>query len=155
LNDPSGTQLKASTGIAGFDEITYGGLPQGRTTLLVGGPGSGKTIFGVQFLWHGAKICDEPGIFVAFEESPKRLLDNFRSFGWKLAELQETKLYFLDAQPIPENIQIGDFDLSGMLASLTSKVDKLRARRVVFDALDNRFGIIARSGSPTSRNEPA
>jgi circadian clock protein KaiC len=61
---------KAPTGIAGFDQITGGGLPHGRTTLLTGGPGSGKTIFALQFLVHGAQVCTEPGIFVAFEETP-------------------------------------------------------------------------------------
>ena len=60
---------KAPTGIAGFDEITGGGLPRGRTTLFVGGPGSGKTVFALQFLAHGAHHCGEPGIFVAFEEA--------------------------------------------------------------------------------------
>src|ERR1700734_1943028 len=79
------TPTKTPTGIAGFDEITSGGLPLGRTTLLVGGPGSGKTIFAVQFLMHGAQSCNEPGIFVAFEESPKRLVANFKAFGWKIA----------------------------------------------------------------------
>ncbi len=66
--------VKARTGVAGFDEITGGGLPHGRTTLLVGGPGSGKTIFAVQFLVYGAEHCTEPGIFVAFEETPKRIV---------------------------------------------------------------------------------
>ena len=102
----------------------------------MGGPGSGKTIFGVQFLIHGAEVYQQPGIFVAFEESPQRLVSNFRSFGWNLAELQETKLYFLDAQPSPEMIQIGNFDLSGMLAALSFKVKKMGALRIVFDALD-------------------
>jgi circadian clock protein KaiC len=64
-------------------------LPRGRTTLLLGGPGSGKTIFALQFLVHGARYCKEPGIFVAFEETPKRIVTNFESFGWKLAELQK------------------------------------------------------------------
>jgi circadian clock protein KaiC len=133
----SGTQSKAPTGIAGFDEITSGGLPQGRTTLLVGGPGSGKTIFGVQFLIHGAEACQQPGIFVAFEESPKRLVGNFRSFGWKLGELQGSKkLHFLDAQPLPDIIQAGSFDLGGLLAALSSKIKTMGALRIVFDALD-------------------
>jgi circadian clock protein KaiC len=130
------TQTKTPTGIAGFDEITSGGLPLGRTTLLVGGPGSGKTIFAVQFLMHGAQSCNEPGIFVAFEESPKRLVANFKAFGWKLAELQKEKLYFLDAQPMPGLIQAGNFDLSGMLAALSAKIKEMGARRIVFDALD-------------------
>lgn len=127
---------KAATGIAGFDEITGGGLPEGRTTLLVGGPGSGKTIFGVQFLTNGARTCKQPGIFVAFEESPKRLIENCKGFGWNLAELLDKKLYFIDAQPNPDLIQAGRFDLSGMLAALSAKIDQTGARRIVFDALD-------------------
>jgi circadian clock protein KaiC len=130
------TLAKAPTGIAGFDEITAGGLPLGRTTLLVGGPGSGKTIFGVQFLMHGAKACKQRGVFVTFEESPKRIIDNFKGFGWKLAELQDKMLYFLDAQPKPDMIQAGTFDLSGMLAALSVKIKQMGATRIVFDALD-------------------
>ncbi|MCK9285117.1 MAG: circadian clock protein KaiC [Rhodocyclaceae bacterium] len=127
---------KAPTGIAGFDEITGGGLPHGRTTLLVGGPGSGKTLFALQFLVHGAQDCKEPGIFVAFEETAKRIVANAESFGWRLAELQRTKLFFLDAQPMPDLIQSGDFDLGGMLAALEAKTREMGARRIVFDALD-------------------
>jgi circadian clock protein KaiC len=67
---------KAPTGITGFDEITGGGLPRGRTTLLAGGPDSGKTILALQFLVHGAQDCREPGIFVAFEETSKRIVAN-------------------------------------------------------------------------------
>ena len=73
---------KAPSGILGFDDICGGGLPHGRTTLLMGGPGSGKTIFAMQFLVHGARHCQEPGIFVAFEESPERIAVNFEGFGW-------------------------------------------------------------------------
>src|SRR5471032_753559 len=90
---------KDRTGITGFDEITGGGLPRSRTTLVIGGPGSGKTILGLQFLMHGAHHCNEPGIFVAFEESSKRIVSNAESFGWNLPELQPKKLYFMDAQP--------------------------------------------------------
>jgi len=71
---------KAPTGIAGLDEITGGGLPSGRTTLLVGGPGSGKTILALQFLVHGAREANEPGIFVAFEETSKRIVTNAQGF---------------------------------------------------------------------------
>jgi circadian clock protein KaiC len=128
---------KAPTGIAGFDEITGGGLPNGRTTLLVGGPGSGKTIFSLQFLVHGARKCKEPGIFVAFEEASERIEDNAESFGWKLAQLRRgKKLFFLDAQPMADLVQSGTFDLSGMLAALGAQADKMKARRIVFDALD-------------------
>jgi circadian clock protein KaiC len=127
---------KARTGIAGFDEITGGGLPRGRTTLLVGGPGCGKTIFGVQFLINGARHHREPGIFVAFEESPQRIRTNMESFGWPIAELQRKKLFFMDAQPVPDLVQIGDFDLTGMLAALGAKAAMIGAQRIVFDALD-------------------
>ncbi len=127
---------KAPTGITGFDEITGGGLPHGRTTLLMGGAGSGKTVFSLQFLVHGAQDCKEPGVFVAFEETSKRIMANAESFGWKLPELQRKKLYFLDAQPLPDLIQSGDFDLGGMLAALESRIKEMGARRIVFDALD-------------------
>jgi circadian clock protein KaiC len=126
---------KALTGIAGFDEVTGGGLPRGRTTLLVGGPGSGKTIFALQFLVHGAHQ-EEPGIFVAFEEDSDRLQANFESFDWDLQELVPRKLFFLDAQPAPGLVQSGTFDLGGMLAALEMKVAEMGARRIVFDALD-------------------
>jgi len=127
---------KASTGIAGLDDITGGGLPQGRTTLLVGGSGSGKTILALQFLVHGAKDHDEPGIFVAFEERPARIVSNAETFGWNLADLQNEKLYFMDAQPMPDLVQSGTFDLSGMLAALGARIEEMGAKRIVFDALD-------------------
>jgi circadian clock protein KaiC len=136
---PSGVMsplTKAPSGIAGLDEITGGGLPRGRTTLLVGGSGSGKTILALQFLVNGARECDEPGIFVAFEETPARIVANAESFGWNLAELQQKNLFFMDAQPAPDLVQSGTFDLSGMLAALGAKVEEMRARRIVFDALD-------------------
>jgi circadian clock protein KaiC len=134
---PKSTLSKASTGIEGFDAITYGGLPRGRTTLLVGGPGSGKTLFSLRLLEHGAQACNEPGIFVAFEETSKRIVANAESFGWKIKELQKkSKLYFMDAQPTPDLTQAGSIDLSGMLAALGAKIKEIGARRIVFDAID-------------------
>ena len=127
---------KATTGIKGFDEITGGGLPRGRTTLLEGGPGSGKTIFALQFLVCGTRTFKEPGIFVTFEETSMRIMANAEGFGWKLAELQRKKLFFLDAQPEPDLIQSGNFDLSGMLAALDVQIKEMGAQRIVFDALD-------------------
>jgi len=127
---------KAPTGITGLDEITRGGLPHGRTTLLVGGAGSGKTILALQFLVHGAQKCGEPGIFVAFEETPARIIANAEGFGWKLSALTKKKLYFVDAQPKSDIIQSGTFDLSGMLAALEAQTREMKARRIVFDALD-------------------
>ena len=127
---------KAPTGIAGLDEITGGGLPAGRTTLLLGGSGSGKTILALEFLVHGAQHHDEPGIFVAFEETPSRIIANAETFGWDLPELQKSQLFFMDAQPMPDLVQSGTFDLSGMLAALGAKIEEMGARRIVFDALD-------------------
>ena len=133
---PAKASKKALTGITGFDEITNDGLPIGRTTLLEGGPGSGKTIFALQFLVFGAQHLKEPGIFVAFEETPQRIVSNCEGFGWKLAELQRKQLFFLDAQPTPDLIDSGSFDIRGMLAVLAEQAKKMGARRIVFDALD-------------------
>jgi circadian clock protein KaiC len=130
----SGT--KSASGIVGFDQMTIGGLPRERTTLLVGGPGSGKTIFSLQFLVHGAREVGEPGIFVAFEESPERLVSNFEGFGWDIPALQHDKLFFVDARPSPDLVRSGSFDLSGMLAVLGAKAKAMGARRIVFDAID-------------------
>jgi circadian clock protein KaiC len=127
---------KALTGIAGFDEITGGGLPRGRTTLLAGGPGSGKTIFALQFLVKGARDLGEPGIFVAFEEAPDRIVTNLESFDWGLPALQPQGIFFLDAQPDLDLVQSGRFDLKGMLAALDVQVQRMSAKRIVFDALD-------------------
>jgi len=138
---------KAPTGIIGFDEITGGGLPRGRTTLLTGGPGSGKTIFGLQFLVHGTQEYREPGIFVAFEENSKRILANAASFGWKLPELRRKKLFFLDAQPMYDQVQSGDFDIRGMLAALETKTHEIGARRIVFDALNIVLAQLPDSGA--------
>lgn len=128
---------KAATGIVGLDEMTGGGFPRARTTLVVGGPGSGKTILGLQFLVNGARDFDEPGIFVAFEETSSRIVANADGFDWSLPELRKkNKLFFVDAQPKPDLAQSGGFDLGGMLAVLEAKARSLRARRIVFDALD-------------------
>lgn len=102
--------------------------------MLVGGPGSGKTIFSVQFLAHGASELQEPGIFVAFEEAPDRLIANLEGFGWKLSDRK--KLFFLDARPAADLIHAGDFDLTGLLVGLEAKVKQMGARRIVFDAMD-------------------
>ncbi len=116
--------------------MTGGGVPEGRATLLMGGPGSGKTIFALQFLVHGARRCGQPGIFVAFEESPARIATNLEGFGWNIPGLQPKNLYFMEAQPTPDLLQSGDFDLRGMLAALGAQIKKMGARRIVFDALD-------------------
>ncbi|MEO6928934.1 MAG: ATPase domain-containing protein, partial [Casimicrobiaceae bacterium] len=129
-------QAKTPTGILGFDAITAGGLPCGRTTLLGGGAGSGKTVFALQFVINGVRNWDEPGIFVAFEETADRINANSQSFGWTLDDRQAKNLFFLDAQPSPELIQSGAFDLGGLLAILQARISAMGARRIVLDALD-------------------
>ncbi len=133
---PDENSVKVPTGISGFDEITHGGLPRGRSTLLVGGPGSGKTLFGLRFLVEGAREGDEPGIFVAFEETAKRVVANAEVFGWELPKLQRKTLFFLDAQPSADLVHSGEFDLSGMLAVLGAQAEEMGAKRIVFDAID-------------------
>lgn len=127
---------KSLTGIAGLDHLTRGGLPQGRATLLAGGPGAGKTVLALQTLVNGASQFGEPGIFVAFEENSKQIIANSATFGWDLLALERKKLFFLDAQPRPDLVQSGTFDLSGMLAALSAQVQRMGAKRIVFDALD-------------------
>ena len=127
---------KAPTGIRGFDEITRGGLPRGRTTLVVGAPGTGKTVFGLQTLVNGARQFGEPGIFVAFEERTRQVVVNAASFGWDLPALEEKQLFFLGARPTTEVITAGQFDLTGLLAGLEAKAQEMGVRRIVFDSVD-------------------
>jgi len=127
---------KALTGIQGFDQMTLGGLPRRRTSLIMGGTGSGKTIFALQTLVNGARKFGEPAIFVAFEENSQQIIANAASFGWDLPALQRDKLFFLDARLSVDVIQAGDFDLSGMLASLQAKAAEIGARRIAFDSID-------------------
>jgi circadian clock protein KaiC len=138
---------KARTGIEGFDEITDGGLPKGRTTLVEGSAGSGKTIMALQSLVSGARLENEAGIFVAFEETSERVRTNAAKFGWDLAALEKKKLFFLNAQTTPDLVQSGTFDLGGILAAVEAKAKEIKAKRVVFDALDV---VLALLGDPAA-----
>lgn len=136
VGDPDAPIRKAPTGIAGFDEITRGGIPAGRTTLLVGGPGAGKTVFALETLVNAARDQREPGIFVAFEESSRQIIANAATFGWDLPRLEREQLFFLDARLSPTTVQAGDFDISAMLAGLDAKARQMGAKRIVFDGVD-------------------
>jgi circadian clock protein KaiC len=127
---------KTATGIEGFDVVSRGGLPRGRTTLLKGGPGAGKTVFALQCLANAARKRREPGLFVAFEESSHQILANAAGFDWGLPALMPRKLYFFDARLAPEVVHAGAFDLGGMLAMLKAKKDELGAGWIVFDGID-------------------
>ncbi len=133
---------KTKTGIVGFDEITGGGLPAGRTTLILGAPGAGKTVFALQSLVNGARTEREPGIFVAFEENTRQIIGNAGTFGWDLPQLERDELFFLDARLSSTVIQGGDFDIEGMLAALAAKAKKMNAKRIVFDGIDVLLSVL-------------
>lgn len=127
---------KTATQIEGLDEILHGGLPEGRTTLVSGGPGTGKTLLGLEFLYHGA-LSGDPGIFISFEESAERIRQNTQSFGWNLKSLEKAeKLFLMNGEVQPDAIVSGDFNLRGLLAIIEGKAGAMGAHRIVIDALD-------------------
>ena len=137
---PAGLE-KSPTGIGGMDEITDGGLPRGRTTLIAGGAGSGKTLMSMQFLAQGALRYDEPGVFVAFEETAEDLSKNFASLGIDLQDLVSKKkilidYIYIDSSEIEET---GEYDLEGLFIRLGSAIDSIGAKRVVLDTIEVLF----------------
>ncbi len=127
---------KLSTGILGFDDITNGGLPSGRITLLMGGPGCGKTVLAIQMLAGAAGRDGTPGIFVAFEEAALQVAASAESFGWGVKRLMKKKLFFLDARMRADVVKSGVFDVTALLAGLEVVVREMEAKLVVFDAID-------------------
>lgn len=136
---------KAPTGIRGLDEITAGGLPRGRTTIFCGGPGSGKTMLGIEFLARGAAEFDEPGVLIAFEESPQEITRNVASLGFDLKDLVARKKLYLDHICIaPGEIhETGDFDLEGLFIRIQHAVETVHAKRVMLDTLEALFSSFA------------
>ena len=132
---------KIRTMIEGFDDISHGGLPVGRTTLLSGTSGTGKTLISVQFLYHGITYFDDPGIFVTFEESPQDIIKNAQSFGWDLQKyIDEGKLFILDASPDPDGQDVvGNFDLSALIERIQYAIRKYKAKRVAIDSITAVF----------------
>jgi circadian clock protein KaiC len=132
---------KTPTGIPGFDEISEGGLPQGRTAIVCGGAGCGKTMFGIEFLVRGALEFNEPGVLMAFEETPEDIARNVASLGFDIQELANRKKLFLDYVSVePREIQeSGDYDLEGLFIRLQGAVDAVGAKRVMFDTIEALF----------------
>jgi circadian clock protein KaiC len=132
---------RVKTGIEAFDDLVMGGLPRGRTTIVGGTPGSGKTVFATQFLAHGITDLHEPGVFVTFEESPDEIEVNMASFGWDIRRWREqNKLIFVDASPQDrDEIIVGDFDLAGLLARILHAARSAKAKRIVLDSLTQLF----------------
>lgn len=127
---------KVATGITGFDEITHGGVPAGRTTLVRGGPGCGKTVFAMQTLIHRARDKHEPGILVAFEESANQIVVNAATLGWNIPALTAKKLFFLDASLAPDDGPAGGIDLTRQLNLLQALIAQSGTKYIVFDGID-------------------
>lgn len=136
---------KVMTGIAGLDEITHGGLPARRVSLVCGGPGCGKTVLAMQFLVHGAQQHGEPGLFVSFEENPENLIENFRSFGFDLNQLiKDKRLKILHVDIAGANLlESGEFSLDGLLVMLEHAIRSTGAKRVALDTMETIFSSLS------------
>jgi circadian clock protein KaiC len=132
---------KVPTGIEGFDDITKGGLPAGRPTLVVGGPGSGKTLFAMEFLVNGASKFHEPGVFFSFEETENELAQNVASLGFDVKALEAKKMLAVEFVKVEaaEIVETGEYDLEGLFVRLGYSIDSIGAKRVVLDTIESIF----------------
>lgn len=132
---------KCPTGIQGFDEITGGGLPMGRPSLVCGGPGCGKTLLGMQFLIYGAVYCSEPGFFISFEESAEEIVQNATTLGWDLEALSAARQLSIDYIHIDaaEMEAVGEYNLEALFIRLGHQIDAIGAKRVVLDTIEVLF----------------
>ncbi|HKY43091.1 MAG TPA: circadian clock protein KaiC [Pyrinomonadaceae bacterium] len=135
---------KERTGIPGFDEITQGGLPAGRPTLVCGSAGAGKTLFAMEFLVRGAMLYDEPGVFMSFEENDEELATNVASLGFDLRQLEAEKKLLLEYVFIErsEIEETGEYDLEALFLRLGYAIDLIGAKRVVLDTLEALFAAL-------------
>jgi circadian clock protein KaiC len=142
------TLQKSLTGIQGLDEITGGGLPSGRPTLVSGGAGSGKTMFGLEFLVRGATEYGEPGVFMSFEETIPDLTKNAASLGFRLDQLVADKKLFIDHVHISrsEIAETGEYDLDGLFIRIADAVQRVGAKRIVLDTIEALFGELPNPG---------
>jgi circadian clock protein KaiC len=132
---------KTPTSIHGFDEITGGGLPKGRSTLICGGPGCGKTLFAMEFIVRGASEYNEPGVFISFEETERELTSNVLSLGFDLKDLIARKKVWLEHIRVErgEIEQSGEYDLEGLFIRIHHAIESIGAKRVVLDTLESLF----------------
>jgi circadian clock protein KaiC len=139
---------KSLTGIQGLDEITGGGFPRGRPTLVCGSAGAGKTLLAMEFLVRGAMDYGEPGVFMAFEETAPELTQNVRSLGFDLDDLVKEKKLAIDFVRIErsEIDETGDYDLEGLFIRLAAAIDAIGAKRVVLDTIENLFAGLQNQG---------
>src|SRR5258705_9644812 len=136
---------KVPTGIDGLDEITEGGFPKGRPTLICGSAGCGKTLMGIQFLVKGITEFGEPGVFMSFEETSRDLAQNVRSLGFDLDKLISQKKLRIDHIRIEKSEieETGDYDLEGLFIRLNHAIDSIGAKRVVLDTIESLFSGLA------------
>ena len=139
---------KARTGVPGLDEITGGGLPLGRPTLVCGSAGCGKTLLATEFLVRGATEYGEPGVFMAFEETPEELTQNVRSLGFDLDKLVRQKKLVLDFVRVERNEieETGEYDLEALFIRLNAAIDSIGAKRVVLDTIETLFSGLQNEG---------
>ena len=132
---------KCPTGIHGLDEITAGGLPRGRPTLVCGAAGCGKTLLGMEFLVRGAKDFDEPGVCISFEETAEELSSNVASLGFDIDKLVAQKKLAIDYVSIERSLieEAGDYDLEALFVRLGHAVDSIGAQRVLLDSIEALF----------------
>src|SRR5581483_431049 len=132
---------KTPTGTPGLDEITTGGIPTGRNTLVCGGPGSGKTLFAMKYLLCGALEYSEPGLCISFEENAEELAQNMASLGYDLAGLEKKKMLVIDHVQIArhEFEETGEYDLSGLFVRIEHGIRSIGARRLVLDTVEVLF----------------
>ena len=132
---------KSPTSIQGLDEITGGGLPKGRPTLVCGGAGCGKTLFAMEFLFHGATLYNEPGVFMSFEETEEELKANVASLGFDLASLIDLKKIWVEHLHVErcEIEQSGEYDLEGLFIRIHHAIESIGAKRLVLDTLESLF----------------
>lgn len=142
------TLPKTRSGINGLDEITFGGLPTGRPTLICGSAGCGKTLFAVEFIVRGAREFNEPGVFFAFEEKASDLTANVASLGFDLDKLQKEKKLKIDYIHVDktEIEETGEYDLEGLFIRLNHAIDSIGAKRVVLDTIENLFAGLSNQG---------
>jgi circadian clock protein KaiC len=131
--------VKTPTGIRGFDEIAAGGLPQNRSTLLVGATGCGKTVMAMEFLVNGAILFEEAGVFITFEEKKEELMINVESFGFALDELIKKNKLYIEYIPMNEKKITGNYSIEGLFVRIEQAINKVKAKRVVLDSLDTLF----------------
>jgi len=139
---------KSPTGISGLDEITLGGFPKGRPTLICGGAGCGKTLFSLEFIVRGAEEFNEPGVFIAFEEKAEELAANVASLGFDLIQLQKDKKLRIDYIHVDKSEieETGEYDLEGLFIRLGHAIDSIGAKRVVLDTIENLFSGLTNEG---------